>query len=316
MQEWLNYQHLQYFWVTAREGSIRAASAELSLAPSTISAQLKLLSQQLGQDLFERVGRGLILTAFGREVFHYADAIFMTGRELLDLAHGRRTGRPLRMEVGVAGVVPKLLARRFVEPAFEVDGGDLHLVLREDRQERLLSQLALHHLDVVITDAPVGPESHLKVFTHALGGTDVSFFATEELASRLGTDFPKNLNGAPCLLPTSETALRRLLDHWFDARDLHPVIVAELDDAALLKAFAQHGYGFCAGPTVIADEIKRQYEVVEIGRADGVREEFFAVSLDRVLRHPGVARIKASAYALLDHSTPTSRDPVYDSEAS
>ncbi|MFT7580010.1 MAG: LysR family transcriptional activator of nhaA [Myxococcota bacterium] len=306
MQEWLNYQHLQYFWVTAREGSVRAASTELRLAPSTVSAQLKLLAAQLGQDLFQRVGRGLVLTPFGHEVFHYADAIFMTGRELLDLAGGRRTGRPLRLEVGVAGVVPKLLARRFIEPAFDVEEGELHLVVREDRQALLLAELALHHLDVVITDAPVGPESHLRVFTHALGGTDVAFFAKEALALELREGFPQSLNGAPCLLPSSETALRRLLDHWFDARDLHPIVVSEFDDSALLKAFGQRGHGFFAGPAVIADEIKRQYEVVEIGLADGVREEFFAVSLDRVLRHPGVARIKASANALLDHGPPQS----------
>ncbi len=296
--DWLNYQHLYYFWVVAREGTIRGASEELRLAPSTISVQIRQLSEQMGHDIFQRTGRRLVLTEMGRAVFRYADAIFTTGRELLDFVNGRRPGYPLRLDVGVAGVVPKLLAHKFIEPALQMES-PVHLVVHSDRQDRLLTDLALHHLDVIITDAPVGPEARVRVFTHSLGSCGVTFFATSKLHAQIGRDFPNCLDGAPFLLPTSETALRRVLDHWFDSRELHPVVVGEYDDSGLLKAFGQHGYGVFVAPDIIAEEIARQYRVEPIGRADSVQERFYAVSIERQLKHPAVAHIKQSAAALL-----------------
>lgn len=296
--EWLNYQHLQYFWVVARLGGVRAASDELRLAPSTISVQLRQLSEHLGQDLFERAGRRLVLTAFGRDVFRYADTIFTTGRELLDFAGGRGPGRPRRLDVGVSGVIPKMLAQKVVEPALEM-AEPVHLLIREDRQERLLEELAAHRLDVVLTDAPVGPEARVKVFTHALGSSGVTFFAAPALRRRLVGDLPGCLDGAPLLVPTAETALRRLLDHWLDAHGVHPQIVAEIDDSAMLKAFGRRGHGVFAAPDVIADELARQYQVEPLGPAEGLEERFYAVSIERRLRHPAVAHIKRTATALL-----------------
>lgn len=299
--EWLNYQHLHYFWVVAREGSIRAASEELRLAPSTISVQLKQLSEQLGHDLFERSGRRLVLSEMGRQVFRYADAICVTGRELLDFVHGHQDGHAQRLDVGVAAVVPKLLAHQFISPAFDSEEA-VHVVVREDRQERLLAELAMHRLDIVITDSAIGPEARVKVFTHPLGTCGVVFFATPELRKSFSGPFPGCLDGQPFLVPTSDNALRRMLDHWFDARDIHPHIIGEYDDSALLKAAGQHGHGFFAAPDVIADAIEHQYGVEAIGTADGLEERFYAVSMERKLRHPAVARIKRSAAALFSHS--------------
>jgi len=297
--EWVNYQHLHYFWVVAREGSIRAAGEELRLAPSTISTQLKQLSEHFGNDLFERSGRRLVMTEFGRHIFRYADEMFMTSREMLDFVHGRQPGHPMRLDVGVAAVVPKLLANKFIEPALEMDDS-VHLVIREDRQDRLLADLALHHLDVVITDSPIGPEARVRAFTHTLGSCGIQFLAAPGVAEKLEGEFPECLDGAPFLLPTSETALRRMLDHWFDAQGLRPFVVAEIDDSALLKVFGQHGHGVFAAPDVIGAEIQRQYQVQSIGHASRLRERFYAVSVERKLKHPAVARIKSLAAALLD----------------
>jgi LysR family transcriptional activator of nhaA len=293
--DWLNYHHLLYFWMVVREGGVSRAAEKLRLAQPTVSAQLRQLEAALGDKLFERHGRHLVLTDVGRLVYRYADEIFGLGRELLEALRGRPSAeRPLPLSVGVANAVPKLIVHRLLLPAVSGET-PVHLVCREDSTETLLGELATHALDVVITDVPAPAHVRVKVFSHLLGESDTSFFAAGALAAKLRRGFPRSLDGVPMLLPTRQTALRRALDQWFEAEDLHPRIVGEFDDSALMKAFGQAGHAAFPAPTVTAREVARQYRARAVGRVQAVRERYYAISAERRLKHPGVLAITTAA---------------------
>ena len=292
--EWLNYNHLFYFWVVAREGSIARACDELLLTQPTISAQLRLLENALGEKLFARAGRNLVLTEVGRVVFRSADEIFALGRELTDTLKGRSPGRPVRFVVGVADVLPKLIAYRLLEPALKM-AEPIRVVCREDKSERLLAALAVHELDLVLTDAPISPTVRIRGFNHLLGECGVTIFGAAQVAASYRRGFPRSLQGAPFLLPTDNTTLRRSLDQWFDTQGIRPSVVGEFDDSALLMAFGQTGAGLFAAPSVIEAEVRRQYGVQIIGRLEDVRERFYAISVERKLKHPAVIAISEAA---------------------
>jgi LysR family transcriptional activator of nhaA len=292
--EWLNYHHLLYFWVVAREGSIARATKALRLAQPTISAQIRSLEAQLGERLFARQGRGLTLTEAGRTVYRYADEIFGLGRELVDVVKGRPAGRPARFTVGVADVVPKLVAHRLLEPALRLTA-PLRLACREDHAERLLAALALHEVDLVLSDSPIPPSVRVRGFSHLLGECGVTIFAAPKLAAARRRRFPKSLEGAPFLLPVEATSLRRSLDTWLETRGMRVEVVGEFEDSALLKVFGQAGRGLFAGPAAIEREICAQYGVRVVGRIPEVRERFYAISPERRIRHPAVAAITEAA---------------------
>ncbi len=292
--EWLNYNHLFYFWVVAREGSIARACDELLLTQPTISAQLRLLENALGEKLFARVGRNLVLTEVGRVVFRSADEIFTLGRELTDALKGRSPGRPVRFVVGIADVLPKLVAYRLLEPALKM-AEPIRVVCREDKSERLLAALAVHELDLVLTEAPISPTVRIRAFNHLLGECGVTIFGAARIAASYRRGFPRSLQGAPFLLPNDTTTLRRSLDQWFDTQGVRPLVVGEFDDSALLKVFGQTGAGLFASPSVIEAEVQRQYGVQVIGRLAGVRERFYAISVERKLKHPAVVAISEAA---------------------
>ncbi len=292
--QWLNYHHLLYFWVVAKEGTIAAACKELNLAQPTISAQLRALERSLGEKLFVRVGRNLALTGTGRVVYRYADEIFSLGRDLLDTIQGRPTGRPLRFNVGVADVLPKLVAYRLLEPALHLPE-QVQLVCHDGSPPELLARLAVYELDLVLSDAPIGPDVKVRAFNHLLGECSVSIFGTKELATKYRQRFPKSLDGAPFIIPTGNTALRRALEHWFDAEDIRPSVFGEFEDSALLKVFGQAGDGVFAAPTVIEKEIRRQYGVTVVGRLESVRERFYAISVEKKVKHPAVLAIANEA---------------------
>jgi len=289
--EWLNYHHLLYFWVVAKEGSIVRASKELRLAHPTISGQIHRLEEALGEKLFARRGRHLVLTESGRVAFRYADEIFSLGREFVDTLKGRASGRPLRLVVGVADVLPPSLVRRFLEPAFRL-GQAVQVVCRADKSvEEFIAELALHRVDVVIADGPAGPGVPVRAFSHLLGECGTTFFAAEKLAASIHRKFPRSLAGAPFLLPGAPSAVRRALEQWFNAQDIQPRIVAEFDDSALAKDFGEDGMGVFAAPTVIEAEVRRHYRVRVVGRSDAVRQQFFAISVERKIKHPAVVAI-------------------------
>jgi LysR family transcriptional activator of nhaA len=292
--EWLNYHHLLYFWTVARVGSIAKASRELSLAQPTISGQIRSLEESLDVKLFERAGRGLKLTEMGHIVFRYADEIFSIGRELMDTVKGRPVDRPLHLRVGVSDAVPKLISQRLLAPALHMDD-PVQIVCIENKTDRLLAELSIHGLDLVIADAPIAGEAKVRAYNHLLGETSVSFLAVPKLARHHKGDFPGCLDGAPLLLPAEGTVLRRALDHWFEDLDLRPRIVAEFDDTALLKAFGQAGEGIFPGPAAIAKTIVDQYGVRVLGTTDAVRERFYAITVERRIKHPAVVEISRFA---------------------
>ncbi|HMB02775.1 MAG TPA: transcriptional activator NhaR [Isosphaeraceae bacterium] len=292
--DWPNFNHLFYFWTVAREGSIARASESLLLAPPTISAQVRALERSLGVKLFTRSGRGLALTDAGRTAFRYADDMFTTGRDLLEALEGRPTGRPLRLVVGVADNLPKLITYRLIKPALGLPE-PVQLVCHEGRVERLLAELAVHGLDVVLSDAPVGPDVRVRAYNHQLGECGVTIFGTAEMARALRRGFPRSLDRAPFLLPSSATALRRSLDGWFDAQGIRPAIKGELDDSALMKVFGQSGEGLFPAPSAVEGDVRKQYRVHVVGRVESVRERFYAISVERRLKHPAVVAISEAA---------------------
>ncbi|MBC7673021.1 MAG: transcriptional activator NhaR [Polaromonas sp.] len=291
---WLNYHHLLYFWTVAREGSITRAADVLHLTQPGISAQLRTLERALGEKLFERRGRHLALTETGRLVFRYADEIFSVGRELQETLAGRPTGRPSRLVVGVVDSMPKLMIYRLLKHAMQ-GAEPVRLVLREGTVERLLADLAIHAVDVVLSDAPVPPTVRIKAFSHLLGECGVSIFGTPTLVEAHRRRFPLSLDGAPFLLPMEGTTLRRSLDTWFAELDIQPNVVADIEDSAVLKVFGQAGVGLFAAPTAVEREVRRQYDVRVVGRVEEIRERFYAISAERRIRHPAVLAISQSA---------------------
>ena len=292
--EWLNYHHLLYFWTVVHEGGLAPAGARLRLAPTTISSQIHALERAFDERLFVKRGRRLALTEMGRVVYRYADEIFGLGRELVDTVRGRPTGQPKRLMVGIADALPKLIVQRLLAPAQQLDE-PVRLICREDRPERLLADLAIHELDVVLSDAPVGSGVSVRAYSHLLGECGVTCFAGPVLARRLRRGFPRSLEGAPLLLPTENTTLRRNLDQWLDAQGLRPRVVAEFEDSALLQTFGQQGAAVFMGPTAIENEIERQYHVRRVGRISALRERFYAITVGRRIHHPAVAAISGSA---------------------
>ena len=292
--DWLNYHHLFYFWTVAREGGVSKAAATLRLAQPTVSAQIKQFERAIGQTLLERQGRRVVLTETGRLVFRYADDIFTLGRELQETLKGRPAGRSLKLRVGVANAVPKLIVYRMLRPATE--GGEaMQLTCHEGQPEQLLALLATHALDVVISDAPAPSHLHVKVFSHLLGESGTTFFATSALARKVRRGFPQSLQDVPMLLPTPATVLRRALEQWFDALHIRPRVGGEFEDSALMKAFGEAGTAVFPAPTAIAHEVCRHYGVVAIGRTDEVRERYYALSAERRVTHPGVAALTTTA---------------------
>ncbi len=293
--DWLNYHHFFYFWVVAKRGSIAQASKELCLAHPTISAQIHRLEEVLGDRLFERQGRKLVLTEFGRVALRYANEIFSLGREFMDTAKGRPSGRPIRLVVGVSDVLPKSIVYRILEPAFRLKE-EVCVICREGRSaEGFMEELAMHTVDVVISDVPAGSGTSVRVFSHPLGECGTAFFAAPELAKTCRRRFPRSLDGVPFLLPGDHSALRRALEEWFDSLKVRPKVVAELDDVALAKIVAEAGLGVFAAPDVVEKEIRQRYKVQLIGLIKEVRQRFYAISVERKIRHPAVLAISDAA---------------------
>jgi LysR family transcriptional activator of nhaA len=294
----INYRHLHYFWVAARQGGIARASERLHLTPQTISGQISLLEDSLGVELFSKAGRNLEVTEAGRLVMSYADEIFSLGGELENAIRNQPSGRPQVFKVGVAEVVPKSIAYRLLAPALALEE-PVRIVCRESSLDNLLAELALHRVDLVIADSPVPPGINVRGFNHSLGECGISFVATPALAATLEGEFPQNLAGAPLLLPSDLNRVQTLLLQWLDGLHIHPRIVGEFDDSALMKAFGQAGTGIFITPTAIAAEVARQYDGVIIGSTAEIREQFYAISVERRISNPAVAAITKAATSWL-----------------
>jgi LysR family transcriptional activator of nhaA len=287
----LNYHHLLYFWTVAKEGGITQASKVLHLAHPTISGQIHRLEETLGEKLFARKGRSLVLTETGRVVFRYADEIFSLGQQLVDTVQGRTGGQQLRLVVGVSDVLAKSIVHRILEPAFRLED-KVRVICRENRSaEAFLGELAVHSIDVILSDTPAGPGTPVKTFSHPLGECGTSLFAAPALARKLRRGFPRSLDGVPVLLPSGDSTFRRAINEWFEARNIRPEVIAELDDAALASVFGEAGLGVFAVPDVIEAEVRTRYRVERVGRAQAIRQRFYAISVERKIRHPAVVAI-------------------------
>lgn len=292
--EWLNYHHLYYFWTVVQEGGITAASKRLHLVPSTISAQITTFEEALEVKLLQRVGRNIEPTEMGQLVFQYADEIFSMGKELMNTVRGHSEVGRIPLRVGVVDALPKMIVRNLLDPVFKMEES-IRLVCSENKKKALLAKLALHELDIVLSDSPIGTGLSIKAFNHSLGECGLTFFAVDEISALLKQRFPNSLDGVPMLLPMQSTTLRGDLDLWFESLQIVPQIVGEFDDAALLKAFGQKGDGIFMAPTVIEDEVRRQYEVSIVGRTEKVQYRFYAISIEKILTHPAVLTISTAA---------------------
>jgi LysR family transcriptional activator of nhaA len=296
--EWLNYHHLFYFWTVAKEGSVAAAAEKLRLAPPTILVQVRKLEDALETQLFRKQGRNLALTAEGRLVFRHAEEIFSVGQDMINTLKGRPTGRPMILAVGIADALPKLAAYRLLQPVYNLDE-PLWLKCYEGKPTELFARLSTHELDLVLCDSPVGPEVSIRAFNHLLGECPISVMGTADLVHRYREGFPQSLDQAPFLLPMENTAMRRALNHWFDASGIHPQVVGEFDDVALLKVFGQDGRGLLFIPSIITTDVEKQLPLKTIGTIAEIRERFYAVSLQRRIRNPAVMAITEAARSQL-----------------
>lgn len=291
---WLNYQHFYYFWTAAKEGSIGKASRALHLSQPAVSAQIKSLEASLGELLFRREKDGLRLTDAGRMAFEYADEIFRLGKEFRENLKGIDSAGPTRLRVGISDALPKLISHRLLAPALEMDT-PVQLICEEDKTEALLAELSIHQLDLVIADTPIVGAARVNAFNHFLGSCGVTFFGTRNLARRYREGFPASISGAPLLVPAEGVLLRRSIDRWLSSNGYVPRIRAEFHDSALLKVFGRDGAGIFVGPTIIENEICREFHVEAIGRTDQILEAFYAITIERRVRHPVALAITRTA---------------------
>jgi len=292
--EWLNYHHLRYFHAVAREGSVSRAAEKLRISQPSICAQVKQLEVALGETLYRRSGRSIVLTDFGRTIQGYAEEILALGRELLTVSRRAPSVRTPRLQIGIVDSFPKLLSLDILRPVF-AQVPPVHVTCHEGKIDDLLGQLAAHRLDALLADEPPPSSAKVKTFTHAIGTSGVTFCASPALAQTLTGRFPRNLHGAPILLPTQNTALRRDLEKWFHAVNIEPLVVGEFEDAALSKIVATEGIGITTVPTIVQSEAIERYGFVSIGRTTECQIRLYLISAERRLEHPVVALLARKA---------------------
>lgn len=298
MSDNLNYKHLHYFWVVAGEGSIAKAAEKLFITPQTISGQLSMLEERIGQPLFDRVGRRLKLTETGRIVLRYADEIFELGKELSDVLRGAPLMGASEFIISAASALPKTIVYKIIEPALNIES-EVNIVCREGPVEAILADLAIHEVDMVLSDTPLSSLYNVKAYNHYLGQSGLSFFASPSLRESLHGDFPACLHRAPMLLPTKQYAIRQSFDKWADERGLFPHLRGQYDDSALMKSFGEAGFGVFFMPSTIEQEVCRAYNVEVIGRLPNIKQKFYAISAERKVTHPAVAAVCNSARDLI-----------------
>ena len=300
----LNYKHLNYFRTVAKTGAINKAAEKLHLAPQTLSGQISTFEARMGVTLFRRSGRRLELTDAGRTALTYADEIFHIGAELEEALQNRLAARVHPFRVGIADVVPKSIAYQLLAPALTLPD-PVKLVCKEDRLEQLAAELAIHRLDMVLADRPLPPTMDIKGYSHPLGECGIAFLAARTVAQTLEQDFPANLQAAPLLIPGEDSALRVPLLRWLERRGIQPTIVGEFDDSALMSAFGQAGAGVFPVPLTTSQQVMQQYDVVEVGQTQDIRERFFAISVERRLSHPAVLAVSEAARLRFQSQNPS-----------
>jgi LysR family transcriptional regulator, transcriptional activator of nhaA len=296
--EWLNYHHLRYFWTVARKGGVRKAAEELHVSQPSISAQLRVLEESLGQKLFRRSGRNLVLTETGQLVLNYADEIFSAGRELMNAVKQRPGKHPVRLNIGLTDAFPKLIAWQILRAAFRSDE-PVHVVCREGELGPLVNHLQAHRLDIVLADEPASSTLKTKTFNHRLGDSGLTFCAVPALAAKLRSNFPQSLNGSPALLPATNMGMRAALETWFDTHEIRPRLVGEFEDSALMEVCSSGGRGFTVVHTVVDRTALKHYNLRVIAKVKDCRSEFYAITAERRVKHPAAVAITEHAYSHL-----------------
>ena len=296
--EWLNFHHLRYFWTVARKGGVRKAADELHVSQPSISAQLRLLEDSLGEKLFKRSGRSLVLTEMGHLVLTYADEIFSAGRELMSAVKQRPGARALRLSVGMTDALSKFIGFQILKPAFYFSQ-PVHVVCRQAELGPLINQLQAHRLDLVLADEPASSSLKAKTFNHRLGRSGITFCAVSQIAKKLRRNFPKSLHQAPALLPSDNMGMREPLEKWFYAKGIRPRIVAEFEDAGLMKVAASAGLGFTMVHSVVDKVALEHFGLKPIAKVKECSSDFYAITIERRLKHPVVAAITEHAYSEL-----------------
>ena len=294
--EWLNYHHLRYFWTVARKGGVRKAAEDLHVSQPSISAQLRLLEESLGQKLFRRSGRNLVLTETGQLVLNYADEIFSAGRELMNAVKQRPGKHPVRVNIGLTDAFPKLIAFQILRAAFRSEAA-VHMICREGEIGPLVSHLQAHRLDIVLADEPASSALKAKTFNHRLGRSGITFCAVPSLAAKLRRNFPQSLDGAPALLPTQNMGMRAALETWFDSKGIRPRVVGEFEDSALMEVCSTGGRGFTAVHTVVDRAALKHFGLRVIARVDECGTDFYAITAERRVKHPAAVAITEHAYS-------------------
>jgi LysR family transcriptional activator of nhaA len=290
----INLKHLRYFWAVANHGSVTRASEALYLTPQTISGQLRDLEESIGDKLFRREGRNLVLTETGHTVFSYADEMFQLGLELQDVLDGESPGQMTRVKIGVAMIVPKLLAYRVLEPVLQM-GEPVNLICHEAPLVDLLADMSVHKLDAVISESPINPSLNIRAYNHSLGASGITFFSIPAHAKKLEKNFPQSLHDFPFLMPSRSSSLFSDLDKWFEQHEIKPRIVAEFEDRALMKAFGEGGTGVFTSPQTVEKDVLDKYGVRVIGRTDEIRENYYVISPERRINNPAVTAITEAA---------------------
>ena len=290
----LNFKHLRYFWVVAKQGSVIKASESLHVTPQTISGQINQLEADIGQALFTKAGRGLLLTNVGKLVLSYAEEIFALSGELEERLQHVEEDQPIVLRIGVADAVPKSIASRVLKPLLAMRER-IRFVCKENSKDNLLAEMALHRLDMVLADGPIPANVGIRGFNHKLGACGISFMAANKIADQLHGDFPACLNNAPLLLPSDVSLVHVPLLQWLQDQQLSPRITGEFDDGALMKAFGHDGVGVFIVPTAIAADVSRQYEAIEIGRTSDVTESFYVIVNERNLSNPTITTVISGA---------------------
>jgi LysR family transcriptional activator of nhaA len=291
---WLNHIHLRCFWATVREGGVTAASRALHVSQPTVSAHLRTLETVIGERLLERSSKGVSLTAVGRTTYRYADEIFRLSAELEGTLRGDGVATELSVRLGVADVVPKFVAHHIVAPALR-GSQPARLECFEGKPVDLVTRLARGELDAVLADTPVDPQYHVNAFNHLLGESGLTVFASAADAPRYRAGYPGSLDGAPFLLPTRSSVMRREMDRWFSAQRIYPDVRAEFEDMALLREFAADGLGLFVLPTVVEGDVRRHCRAHVVSRIEDVRERFYVITLQRRVRHAAVTAIVQGA---------------------
>ncbi|RVT88045.1 LysR family transcriptional regulator [Inhella crocodyli] len=287
----MNYHHLHYFWVVATEGGMARAAERLGVAVQTVSAQVHQLERALGVSLFKPEGRGLTLTEAGQVALAQAQQIFQLGAQLPEAVRAAAQAPTLRLAVGLADGLPKLLVHQVLSPVLGVS--NLRLQCFEDNPDDLLAALALHRLDLVLADRPPAANPNLRLYTHRLGGSGMGWYAAPELHAKAASDFPRSMAGVPVLLPTAHAAVRTPLDRWFQRLDLRPQVVGEFQDSALLKTFGASGLGVFPAVDAVHEHVVQRYGVLRVGAIEGVEEQVWAIGTEKRVQHPLVAKLLA-----------------------